>query len=176
MRGHKAPEGAAAGVWYLARLKPGALETARAHLARQGFECFMPMQAVTRRRAGRLTEAKRPLFPGYLFVRAPEAAPRWQAINATRGVSALVSVGSDGPTPVPAAIISGLRAEIGRDGLLNPAAAFGAGERVRVISGAFAETLARIEALGEGDRIFVIIDMMGRSVRTALTARDLERA
>ncbi|MEM9975518.1 MAG: transcriptional activator RfaH [Pseudomonadota bacterium] len=170
-----APASADGGAWYLARLKPGGLETARTHLTRQGFTTLMPMQTVTRRRAGRLAQATRPLFPGYLFVQVADAAPRWQAINATRGVAALVSIGSHLPTPVPAGIVAALagRTGAGAEGL---AFSFAAGDPVRVIAGAFAETLAKIEAVGEGDRIFVIIDMMGRAVRTALTACDVERA
>ena len=160
---------------YLARLRPGGHDMAVRNLARQGFDSFMPTQRVTRRRAGRLHETTRPLFQGYLFVRIPPDQAHWRSINSTYGVAKLVTVGTGLPTEVPAAVIGGLRARLGEDGALLPEVGLKAGDRVRMIAGPFADTLASIETLGDADRIIVLMDMMGQSVRATVGRQDLER-
>ena len=39
--------------WYLVRTKPGAEATAEAHLARQGYELYLPLLSQTLPRRGR---------------------------------------------------------------------------------------------------------------------------
>jgi transcriptional antiterminator RfaH len=56
-----------------------------------------------------------------------------------------------------------------RDMLFEP------GEDVRVVVGPFADLVAKVEAAPEKDRIFVLLDMMGRTVRAQLSGADLER-
>lgn len=162
--------------WYLAQLKPGGLVRATTNLSRQGIASFMPQRLVTRRRAGRLVETERPLFPGYLFVRVAPDAQTWRAINATLGVARLVGFGAAGPAEVPAPLIAGLLARTGPGGRLEAAEAeFRVGERVRIVAGPFADMLARIEAIPERDRIFTLLEMMGREVRTQVAPGHLER-
>ncbi|MEM9474854.1 MAG: hypothetical protein AAGA71_06150 [Pseudomonadota bacterium] len=50
------------------------------------------------------------------------------------------------------------------------------GDSVRVVAGPFANVLACVEAAPERDRVFVLLDMMGRDVRATLQPGDLERA
>ncbi len=54
--------------WYLIQFKPNSHRLAERNLLRQGFETFLPMQEVTRRKASRFVNDLRPLFPGYMFV------------------------------------------------------------------------------------------------------------
>ena len=54
-------------------------------------------------------------------------------------------------------------------------ALFEPGEDVRIIIGPFADLVAKVEAVPEKDRIFVLLDMMGRTVRAQLSGADLER-
>ncbi|MDU8946166.1 transcription termination/antitermination protein NusG [Ovoidimarina sediminis] len=160
--------------WFLAQLKPGGFKLATRNLARQGFETFMPFQDITRRRAGRLHADTRPIFPGYLFVRILPDASGWRSINSTYGVAKLVALEGDRPTEVPRGIISDLRARIGTDGAFLPAREFAVGDGVRVVAGPFANAIARIDALPEKDRIFVLLEMMGRQVRAMVQPRNLE--
>lgn len=151
--------------WHLAQLKPGRIDRARTNLWRQGYECLMPMQAITRRRRGQLVSAQRPLFPGYLFVGVPERDANWRSINSTFGVARLVSFDGFSPAVVHRDLIAALQ-DRSVDGIAS-LGNFRLGDRVRVIAGPFADALARIESLPERDRIVVLVDMMGRKVRAA---------
>ena len=77
--------------WYLIQFKPNSHRLAERNLQRQGFETFLPMQKITRRKASRFVSDLKPLFPGYMFVRVSSDLAPWRTINSTIGVSQLVS-------------------------------------------------------------------------------------
>ncbi|MEM8550693.1 MAG: transcriptional activator RfaH [Verrucomicrobiota bacterium] len=163
--------------WFVLQLKPGGLERARTNLWRQGVSSFMPMRHRTTRRAGRLMDVKRPLFPGYLFIELGRDAPAWRSINATYGVAKVVCLEPGQPFDVPGDVIAALKAASSKDGdYMGDPEPFLPGETVRVVAGPFASILARVEAVPERDRMFVLLDMMGREVRGAVRPGDLERA
>ncbi len=90
--------------WYAVYTQPRNEERAQEHLARQGFEVFLPRYLKRRSHARRVTVAPAPLFPRYLFVSFDAAQQRWRAIRSTRGVIDLVSNGET-PVPVPETVI-----------------------------------------------------------------------
>ena len=53
--------------WYVAQLKPNGFNKAQVNLARQGFECFMPMRKVTIRHARKLRYCSHANFSGLYF-------------------------------------------------------------------------------------------------------------
>jgi transcriptional antiterminator RfaH len=161
--------------WHIAQLKPGGLGRAAENLARQGIATFMPLREVTRRRSGRLERRVRPIFPGYLFLQVPPGARPWRSINATYGVARLVAFAGETPAEVPEALMEGLFARVGPGELLLPPDDFRAGDRVRIVAGPFATLLAEIEAMPEQGRIFALLDIMGRCVRTEVTPAQVER-
>lgn len=168
---------AAQNKWFVLQLKPGGLERARTNLVRQGVSSFMPMRQRTARRAGRLMDAMRPLFPGYLFIELGQDAPAWRSINATYGVAKAVCLEPGEPVEVPVWVIVSLKAASSDEGeYIGDPQPFLPGETVRVAAGPFVDVLARVEAVPERDRIFVLLDMMGREVRAGVRAGDLERA
>lgn len=163
--------------WFVLQLKAGGLERARTNLVRQGVSSFMPMRRRTARRAGRLMDVVRPLFPGYLFIELGQDAPAWRTINATYGVSKAVCLEPGKPVEVPIGIIAVLKAASSEEGnYVGDPDPFLPGETVRVTAGPFADILACVEVAPECDRIFVLLDMMGREVRAGLRPGDLERA
>jgi transcriptional antiterminator RfaH len=161
--------------WYLVRLKPGGLRRAQENLARQDVLSFCPMRNRTQRERGRLVTALRPLFPGYLFIQAPAETVSWRSVNATYGVSQVVCLEPGRPSRVPDGIMSALLASDTGGTEEDSADLFAVGEDVRVVVGPFADLVAKVEAVPEKDRIFVLLDMMGRTVRTQLRGADLER-
>lgn len=161
--------------WYVARLRPGGLGRARTNLARQDYRSFMPMRSLTRRRGSRLEPQVRPLFPGYLFVEIPPERENWRVINSTYGIARLVALEGTAPTRVPGDFMAALAACCDGDRWGPSARDLQAGTPVRVLSGPFADLPGRIEALPEADRALVLLEIMGRSVRTTLAPRDLER-
>lgn len=162
--------------WYLVRLKPGGFELARRNLKRQGYETFMPMQRAVHRRGSRMHQSKRPLFLGYLFVKVAVLHPGWRAINATRGVSRLVSLSGQFPTPVPRTVLETLMARTNKEGIFEAFSGLAQGDSVRLTSGPFASSVATIEKFSDGDRVLVLMEIMGRGARTNVALGDLERA
>ena len=158
--------------WFLTQLKPGGLNTARTNLGRQGYATFMPQREATMRRANKLCTKTSPLFPGYLFVQIDPQSPGWRRINSTFGVARLVCFGS-APTQVPAALITTLRAACDGETWCPGATEFKAGQCARILSGPFAEQLATIESVPDQQRIYVLFDLMGRTIRAQVPANNL---
>ena len=161
--------------WYVAQLKPNAQGLATTNLQRQGFEVFHPVRRVTRRAGGAFHAALRPLFPGYLFVGAAEEGPALSRVNATRGVGRLVSFGSE-PCPLPAQLVAGLRARCDNAGVLVELDTLGVGDRVRLLSGPFADYVARVEALDEGQRLWAVLEAARNPTRVNILASEIEPA
>lgn len=161
--------------WFAGQLKPNGLAQAELNLARQGVETFCPWSYEACRRNGLMTDRPRPLFPGYIFLRLdPEAGP-WRAINATRGLTRLVQTDPRAPTPLPAALIDGLKARCDAQGRLEVGPSLAPGDRVRVIAGPFADLVTKIETIGEDARIRVLFDLMNRKVATDLDPRYVQK-
>ena len=161
--------------WYLAQLKPNGLARASVNLERQGFAPFCPFRSRVKRVGSRLKTVRDPLFPGYIFVRFNPRTTQWRKINATYGVSRLVALRANTPTPVPKDLVDNLVAASGPDGCLDNAPAFAVGDNVRVVSGPFVDFLGTVDGLPGPQRVSVLLDMMGQSVRAKFKAQDLER-
>lgn len=160
--------------WYLAQLKPGGFERAVANLTRQGFESFMPMRQETRRRAGGWDTRLRPLFPGYLFVEVSGQNGKWSSINATYGVSRLVTLDAGQPTPVAPELIAALQDRTSSESLFETSDDLKVGEQVRVVSGPLSDMIAEITAVPEQGRVFVFLELMGRYAKAELAVSDVE--
>ena len=161
--------------WYVAQVKPNAQGLASTNLRRQGYEVFHPVRRVTRRAGGAFRAALRPLFAGYLFVGADTAAPPLSRINATRGVGRLVSFGA-APSPLPAQLVAGLRARCDDIGVLGELDTLGVGDRVRLLSGPFADYVARVETLDEGQRLWAVLEAARNPTRVHILASEVEPA
>jgi transcriptional antiterminator RfaH len=160
--------------WYLAQLKPGGFVRAVANLHRQDFSTFMPVREASIRRNGRVRPARQPLFPGYLFTQVLPDHQNWRAINSTYGVARLVSLDRGRPTPVPPAFMEELHRRTDAQGVLGAPEDLKPGDTVRIISGPFAQQIAQIEAAETKDRVILLMQLMGRVVRTQTSARQLE--
>lgn len=161
--------------WFVAQLKPGGLNRAVLNLQKQGFGVFSPAQRASRVKSRKALADRKPLFPGYLFVSFDPADSGWATINNTRGVARLVLNDPRHPVPLPRQLVAGLMARCDATGLLRPPENLGAGDRIRVLAGPFAEYVTLIEEMQEDDRIGVLIDLMGRQVRTALPRSGVEK-
>lgn len=162
--------------WFAVQLKPNAEAIARRNLAQQGINLFAPFEVVTVRRGSRLAQVNKSLFPGYLFVSFDREAMRWRTINSTYGVSRLVSFGSEGPAEVPGTLIAALRQRCDQDGRLIAAPQFETGDQVRLINGPFADFVGTIEELNAEQRIWVLLDVLGKGTRVAVKPTDLRLA
>jgi transcriptional antiterminator RfaH len=146
--------------------QPNAESKACTHLARQGFETYLPRFIKSRRHARRTEKVLAPLFPRYLFINVDMATQRWRAIQSTIGVSRLVCNGT-GPASLPIQVVATLKSQEGASGAIDldvrPRFAFG--EQLRIVDGVFANCLGLFDGMADRERIAVLLDLLGRKVR-----------
>lgn len=155
--------------WYVAHTQPHAEARAVANLERQGFGTYLPRYMKRRRHARRVDMVAVPVFPRYVFVSIDLSRQRWLSIRSTIGVSRLVCQG-DAPLAVPEGIVEGLmkrQDELGFVRLLAPPG-LRVGDKVRVLGGAFEESLGLLESMTDEQRVTILLDMLGRKVRVTL--------
>ncbi len=163
--------------WYVARTHPAAEAKAAANLDRQGYPTFLPRHRRWVRHARRREIVLRPLFPGYLFVGIDRACMNWRPVRSTIGVADLVC-GGDGPIPVQHEVVEVLRRRERQGAFdeLGPARGLGPGDPVRVSDGPLADFTGRLAAVGADERVIVLFEFLGRTVRAEVPGASLEAA
>lgn len=161
--------------WYVAQVKPNGFARAEANLNRQGFETFMPLRSMTVRHARQMRDVLRPVFPGYLFIKFGSERADWRKINSTFGVSKLISFEAAKPAPVPDPLMAGLRARCDDHHVLQPLDDLRTGERVRMLSGAFADFVGEVEEMVANDCVRLLFELMGQTTRVDVPQGDVER-
>ena len=158
---------------HLLQFKSNSHRLAVRNLKRQGFETFLPLQEIIRRNASRFTLDLRPLFPGYMFVGAELDAAPWRTINSTIGVSRLVSF-ADNYKPLPLNLISSIMLRCDEEGKLLPLKTLNAGDNVEVINGPFVNFLATVEKIDAQQRVWILMEFMGRGTRVKVEPEQLK--
>lgn len=154
--------------WYVVHTRSHQERWAETNLSRQGFRSWLPVMERSRRHARRIETVRVPLFPGHLFVEMDIAREAWRAINGTFGVRRLLADGFR-PQALPEAT--------GADGLSTVAPAdLRPGDAVTIASGPFAECAAVVLRLAPGERIEVLLDVLGGRVPTRLPRRAVVAA
>lgn len=158
--------------WFLAQFKPNCHSIAVRNLERQGFKTFLPLREETKRARGKFITQMRPLFPGYLFVALDKLQGGWRSVNATYGVTRLVSLGNE-PTPVPTELVSELKLRCDQDDKLLPPKMLKPGDAVTLTKGPFTDFVTTIESIASDRRIWVLMELMGTQTRVAVNADHL---
>jgi transcriptional antiterminator RfaH len=162
--------------WYVAQAKPNAWKIAMRNLNQQGVATFMPLLEVTGHWRGKFLLERKPLFGGYLFLQSdPDSIP-WRTINSTYGIGRLIVMGgTTKPRAVPPALIAELRKHCDNEGVYRGAPPFKAGDKVEIVQGPFTSMLATIAHLPSKERVFVLLDIMGRETQVELRPSQLSR-
>ena len=158
--------------WFLLQFKPNAHQLAEQNLRRQGFDTFLPLQEITQRKTSRFRSGLKPLFPGYMFVAFEEQYAPWNKISNTTGVSKLVSFDKY-PKPVPLYIVSELMMHCDPSGKFQPTKQFGKGDEVQLLSGPFANFIAKIEKTDSKKRVWVLMELMGQLTQVSVNPEQL---
>ena len=163
--------------WYAVNTHARAEEKARFNLERQGFKVFAPRYLKKRRHARKVDHVPAPLFPRYIFVGMEVEQVRWRAINSSFGVNHLVSNGND-PTPVPEAVIDAIRLRTDADGWvsLDQPLPYKKGEAVRITDGPMKDHEGLFDCADDNERIFILLDLLGRQVRVRMEAGSVSAA
>jgi transcriptional antiterminator RfaH len=151
--------------WFVLQFKPNSHHQAAKNLNRQGFETFLPLHDVTSRKASRFINTTQPLFPGYMFVKFDRTKSDWHKINNTYGVSRLITFNSILKS-IPTRFIDSLMQRYDLSGKLLPIQKLKKGDQVTVLTGPFANFIATVEKYESDQRIWILMDLMGRKTKT----------
>ena len=150
--------------WFILQFKANSHHQALRNLKRQGFETFLPFHDVSSRKASRFISSAQPLFPGYMFIAFDKAQTEWHKINNTYGVSRLVTFNSVLKS-VPNIFINNLMMRYDLSGKILPLKKFKRGDQVKITKGPFVNFIAKIEEYETDQRIWILMDLMGRKTK-----------
>lgn len=148
--------------WFVARVHSGRESSAQLNLARLNFRSFAPRISKTVRHARKVRTVLAPLFPGYIFIILDLSKDRWRVVNSAFGVASLI-MGPERPTPVPPGIVEAL-VSARKSSVLQFGDDLMIGQRVRILSGPFADALCRLVHLDDRGRVRVLLEFMGTEV------------
>lgn len=158
--------------WYAVNTHPSAESRACLNLERQGWETFCPRTLRTIRSGRRIRSELRPFFPGYVFVSLDPRRDAWRSVDSTFGVRTLVRNG-DTPSLLPYGIVEGLMEMTAADGRIVFTSAMKPGDKVKFMSGPFADMVGALEHLDANGRVLVLLDILGRASQVRAKAADL---
>ena len=163
--------------WFALYTQPSKELLAQRHLQEQGFDVYLPRFKKIRRHARKTETILAPLFPRYLFVGIDLEHDRWRSINGTRGVSYLLTNG-DQPISIPLSIIEKLKKQEDSEGALpiTSLITFLKGDSVRIIEGAFENQIALFEKLDDKQRVQLLLNLLGQTVKVTLPSHEIEAA
>ena len=162
--------------WYVVHARPHQEGRAETNLVRQGFRVWLPEMERSRRHARRIETVRGALFPGHLFVELDIEREAWRAINGTFGVRRILTEGSS-PQALPEGFVAALRCAVGADGLITAAPSdLRPGDAVRITAGPFTECAAVVLRLAPGERVEVLLDILGGRVPARLPRRAVVAA
>jgi transcription antitermination factor NusG len=153
--------------WFVARVLPRQENRAQFNLHRLGFRNFVPRLRRTVRHARRLRDTLQPLFPGYIFIVIDLSKDRWRSVNGTFGVASLI-MGAEQPRAAPPGVVEALVASCEGCGAVRFDDGLEIGQKVRILSGPFAESLCRLARLDDRGRVRVLLEIMGMEVAAQL--------
>ena len=150
--------------WYTVQTQPNRENLAVLHLERQGFDVWLPCCERIVRHARQIKRVRRPLFPGYLFINFDLETARWRTINGTIGVKNIVSFGR-APSVVDNEFITALKASESLDGFIDTGNYnLKPGQDVEILSGPMVGQIGKLLSLDAGNRVTVLLQMLGHFV------------
>ena len=158
-----------AGRWYVIRSKPREESIAQAQLERQGYRVYFPRVLQAARVRGRWVDRIEPLFPRYLFLQTDVQAQSLAPIRSTVGVTDIVRFGAEYATirdEVVQELMNGAEPETGLHRLRKPL--FVRGACVRISEGPFNGLEGVFEFHEGGDRVLVLLEVLGRQTRVRI--------
>lgn len=146
-------------------------------LASRGFESFLPKVNVWSSRAGLRHLVRRPMFPGYLFLRHAMDKDSYLEVRKARGLVALLGETWEKLAVVPDAEIESVRALTRSDLPCMPHPYLKNGMRVRVIRGPLAGVEGILQRRSDHKGLLVLsVDLLSSSVAVQVDCTAVDRA
>ena len=158
--------------WFILQYKSNSHHLAVKNLTRQGFEIFLPLHDSTSRKLSRFINISKPLFPGYMFIKFDKAESEWHKINNTYGVSRLITFNSILKS-IPTRFVDSLMKRYDASGKLLPIQKLKKGDQVTLLTGPFANFIAIVEKYEADQRIWILMDLMGRKTKIQTPSDNL---
>ena len=140
------------------------------HLEEQILEVRVPMQEVVELKNGIQKASQKKMFPGYVLIHMIMNDDTWYVVRNTRGVTGFVGPGSK---PVPLTdeemIPLGIKQE-------NVVVDFVEGESIKVVSGAWADTVGVIQSLNvQKQSLTINVELFGRETPVEISFADVKK-
>ena len=145
--------------WAVATTAPNSEHLAAEHLRRRGVVSYTPRYCNQRILRGRYVETPRPLFPGYLFVEAEHVSTDVRGITGTIG-------------RLSRSIVDFWRAQECDTGFVKLPNPFEVGVAVRVRR-RHHELVGKCDGMDDKQRVWVLLSLLGRTVRHRFERADL---
>ena len=149
--------------WYVVRFLAHSELRGETHLNRQGYRVYVPRILRTVRHARKTRTIKSPLFPSYGFIVLDPGRDRWRPVNGTFGVASIV-MGKDAPVPLPIGVVESLIEMSDGAGVVTFGSRLKLGQRVRILSGPFANLIGELERFDGSERVRVLLAIMNGSI------------
>lgn len=159
--------------WLVLRIKSQQYNMAAENVRNQRADFYCPRALV--RSVRTRTLRPEPMFPGYAFA-APHG-PEWVFLKSTRGVQDVLMGTGEAPAWVLDAEIASIRSREDADGVVHlDGAFFKPGDKVAIEDGPFESLLGVYDGMSSQERVFVLLNVLGRQVRAQIAARSVSRA
>lgn len=142
------------------------------NLERQGMETFLPMHKIITHKQSNFTYKVVPLFPNYMFVAIDTNNQTWHKISGTTGVSRIIINGIK-PEEVSEEVISELKSRCNDNGIFSCEKKIHKGDQVKLLNNAFSKYLAIVDKVDADQRIWVLLDLLGRKTRLHVHKKQL---
>jgi len=163
--------------WFAVVTKPRQEQIALENLARQGFECFLPMaENPYQRRSKKQKPIVEPLFPRYLFLRAIASHQNLAPVRSTTGVLNMVRFGTE-LAVVPDSVIHAIKSSMEEDtGLIKiKPIEIKAGDKVRIFDGPMAGINGVVQETNSNNRALILMDLLGRPTKVQVESILLQK-
>jgi transcription antitermination factor NusG len=162
-------------VWLAVQTWPRYEKKVAAELQRKRVEVFLPLTACEHRWSDRRRIVELPLFPSYLFVRAPETFDSRIAVLRTNGVINFVGARNVG-TAVPESEIESVRIVLKRGISFEEYPYLKIGQRVRIREGSLDGVEGILAAKNDDLSLVVSINIIQRSLAIRVAGYRIEAA
>ncbi|CAA6827525.1 MAG: Transcription/translation regulatory transformer protein RfaH [uncultured Thiotrichaceae bacterium] len=162
--------------WWLIKAKPNKDEIAQSNLIRQDYETYRPLARRMKKRRGNMVEVEESLFPSYFFIHLDQTTDNWGPIRSTLGVNSIVKFGNK-PAQVQTSVIEALkRQEEEFSSRTINLDRFKKGEKVIINDGPFLGYEGIFQNYDGEQRAFLLIDLLQKETRMAISTASLSTA
>ena len=159
--------------WIVVATHTNREHVAMENLRRQDYVVYCPMILKHIRHARRAYDARRPLFPGYIFVQA--VTQSWRPITGTYGVRSVIQNGG-ARAFLPFGFIESFKARERGGVIYKSEESLTHGQPVTINGGQFDGLVGRIVEIREGDRIILLLNLLNQETKVHVDRRALREA